>query len=201
MTDPSLRDIEIVDAETARAEETLRLRLSELWWTFVIRGVLAAAVGLAALFWPTDSIGLLLQLVGLLLVIDGGLTLFGFGRRGAAGIAGSGAVLIGLILLIWSDGLVRMAFFLLGAWALIIGVGSLITWMQMPKEAEQRSTVRNTAIASLAIGAVLVFWPGSGLVALGWAIAFAALTIAAVMFWLAANFRRAKTSLEPRDIT
>lgn len=57
-----------------------------------LRGLLAAGVGVTALFWPTGSIALLLQLVGLLLVVDGGLTLVGFGRRGAAGGVGIGAI-------------------------------------------------------------------------------------------------------------
>ncbi|NDR58681.1 HdeD family acid-resistance protein [Aliiruegeria sabulilitoris] len=191
---------EIVDDGQTQARAILSDRLAGLWWTFVLRGSLAGIVGIAALFWPAGSISLLLQLVGLLLLLDGGLTLFGLGRRGAAGGVGISAILIGLVLLIWPEGTARITFVLLGAWALIIGIGSLITWRQMPEWDPERTTARNVGIVALFIGLLLVFWPGSGLVALGWAIAFAALSVAAVMFWLALRFKRANERLRMRAV-
>ena len=142
----------------------------------------------------------MLQLVGLLLILDGGLTLFGFGRRGAAGGVGIGAILIGLVLLIWPEGTARFAFFLLGAFALITGIGSLLTWRQMPEWDQERTTARNAGLAALFVGLILIFWPGSGLVALGWAIAFAALVVAAIMFWLASRFKNVNERLKTRII-
>ena len=123
MDEPEQPRAEIVDDDRLEAREALSDKFGSLWWTFVLRGILAAGLGVAALFWPTGSISLLLQLVGLLLILDGGLTLFGFGRRGAAGGVGIGAILIGLVLLIWPEGTARFAFFLLGAFALITGIG------------------------------------------------------------------------------
>ncbi len=200
MKPPEQFEAEIVDPEQTHARELLSDRLAGLWWTFVLRGILAGVVGIAALFWPTGSISLLLQLVGVLLLLDGALTLFGFGRKGAAGGVGIGAILIGLVLLIWPEGTARFAFFLLGAWALFIGIGSLITWWQMPEWDPERSTARGVGLLASLVGLVLIFWPGSGLVALGWAIAFAAIAIAAVMFWLAARFKRAHERLQMRVV-
>ncbi|SDJ83190.1 HdeD family acid-resistance protein [Aliiruegeria lutimaris] len=200
MKPPEQLEAEIVDPEQTHARELLSDRLAGLWWTFVLRGILAGVVGIAALFWPTGSISLLLQLVGVLLLLDGALTLFGFGRKGAAGGVGIGAILIGLVLLIWPEGTARFAFFLLGAWALFIGIGSLITWWQMPEWDPERSTARGVGLLASLVGLVLIFWPGSGLVALGWAIAFAAIAIAAVMFWLATRFKRANERLQMRVV-
>ena len=39
-------------------------------------------------------------------------------------------------------------------------------------------------------GLVLLFWPGTGVVALGWALAILAFAVALVMFFLASRFRR-----------
>jgi len=111
MEDPHTPHVEIVDDDRLEAREALSDRRSSLWWAFLLRGVFAAALGIAALFWPTGSISLLLQLVGVLLILDGGLTLFGFGRRGAVGGIGLGSIVIGLILLIWPEGIARFAFF------------------------------------------------------------------------------------------
>ncbi|WP_231701116.1 hypothetical protein [Aliiruegeria sabulilitoris] len=91
MRPPEQSEAEIVHPEQTHARELLSDRLAGLWWTFVLRGILAGVVGIAALFWPTGSISLLLQLVGVLLLLDSALTLFGFGRKGASGGVGIGA--------------------------------------------------------------------------------------------------------------
>lgn len=200
MEKPKNTHAEIVDDNRFEAREAISERLAGLWWTFLVRGLLAAIVGIAALFWPSGSIALLMQLVGFLLVLDGAFTLFGFGRRGAAGGVGFFAVLTGLLLLIWPEGIARFAFVLLGAFALITGAGSFMTYRQMPEGSSERVSARNAAISALVIGAVLVFWPGSGLVALGWAIAFAALAVSIVMFLLASRFKTANERLKTRVI-
>ena len=200
MDQPETPRAEIVEDARNEMREAMSEKLASIWWTFVLRGVLAAAVGIAALFWPTGSISVLLQLVGVLLILDGGLTLFGFGRGGAVGGLGIAEIVIGLVLVIWPEGIARFAFFLLGAWATIAGISSLATWNGMPDQDPDRSTVRNVGIAALIIGIVLVFWPGSGLVALGWAIAFAALAIAVVMLWLASRFKRANERIKVRTV-
>ncbi|WP_109313393.1 HdeD family acid-resistance protein [Ruegeria sp. AU67] len=200
MTDPKNQQGEIFDDDRLDTRGALGDQLTDLWWTFLLRGILAGALGIAALFWPTGSISLLIRLVGLLLVLDGGLTLLGFGRRGLIGGFGIGALLIGLILLIWPEGVARLAFFLLGAWALIVGIGSLMAWRQLPDAHPDASTMRNSGIVALLIGLVLLFWPGSGMVALGWAIAFSALAVAAVMLWLAMRFKRAHDRVAMRVV-
>lgn len=200
MTDQDPKTGEILEDGSMADRDQLSAQLSSLWWTFLIRGVLAGAVGIAALFWPSGSIALLLRLVGALLVIDGGLTLFGVGRRGLLGGAAIGAVLIGLILLIWPEGTVKLAFFLLGAWALIIGIGSLAASQQMNEHDPQRGSMRGSGIAALIVGLVLMIWPAIALVALGWAIAFSALAIAVVMFWLANRLRSANNRIGMKTI-
>lgn len=200
MDDPEYPRAEIVEDDRLEVREALSAKLGRLWWSFFLRGLFAAGLGIAALFWPTGSISLLLQLVGLLLILDGGLTLFGFGRSGAAGGVGIGAILIGLILLVWPEGAVRFAFFLLGAFALITGAGSLLTWRRIPEWDPERTTARNAGIAAFLVGLFLIFWPGTGLVALGWAIAISSLVVAAIMFWLAARFKNANQRLKTRVI-
>ena len=55
----------------ARARDAVGEKLGEIWWAFMVRGILAAVLGLVALFWPTASIGLFLRVVGLFLLADG----------------------------------------------------------------------------------------------------------------------------------
>jgi len=200
MPDPEYPRAEIVEDDRLEAREVLNDRLGRLWWSFLLRGLVAAALGIAALFWPSGSFSLLLQLVGVLLILDGGLTLFGFGRKGAAGGMGTGAILIGLILLIWPEGTARFGFVLLGAFALITWIGSLLTWRRTQEWDPERTTTRNAGFAALFIALMLIFWPESGMVALGWAIALVALVVSAIMFLLAFRFRNAHERLRTRVI-
>ena len=59
----------------ARARDAAGEKLGQIWWAFMVRGILAAVLGLVALFWPTASIGLFLRVVGLFLLADGVTTL------------------------------------------------------------------------------------------------------------------------------
>jgi uncharacterized membrane protein HdeD (DUF308 family) len=52
----------------------------------------------------------------------------------------------------------------------------------------------------LIIGLVLMIWPAVALIALGWAIAFSALAIAAVMFWLATRLHNASDRVGMKTI-
>ena len=200
MDQPKTPDSEIIEDDRFEVREALGSRLANIWWTFFLRGLMAACVGIAALFWPTSSIALLLQFVGLLLVLDGGLALFGLGRRSAAGGVGIGSILIGVVLLIWPEGTARFSFALLGAFALINGIGSLLTWRQLPEQDPERLSARNAGIVASLIGLCLIFWPGTGLVTIGWAIAFAAISVSAIMFWLAFRFKNAKERLKIKMI-
>lgn len=81
MDKPQSLQAEIVNDDALDAREAFSERLASVLWIFSLRGLLAAGVGLVALFWPTGSISLLLKFDGVLLIVDVGLTLFGLGRE------------------------------------------------------------------------------------------------------------------------
>jgi uncharacterized membrane protein HdeD (DUF308 family) len=83
---------------------------------------------------------------------------------------------------------------------LIIGIGSLAASQQMNERDPQRGSMRGSGIAALIIGLVLMIWPAVALIALGWAIAFSALAIAAVMFWLATRLHNASDRVGMKTI-
>lgn len=200
MTDPEIRDGQIVDD----AREAVSEKMSQMWWTFLLRGLAALALGLIALFWPKQSIGVLIWVAGLFLVLDGGLTLFSAIRGADSNISktsGAVSVVIGVILVFLPVDSARFAFTILGIWAMITGISYLMTWRTIPETDPARDTARNLGVTAAIAGLVLVFWPGSGLVALSWAIAFAALVIAAVMFWMSAKFKRTHDRLKMKVVS
>lgn len=193
MSDPETETDVPPGEVAAKIRAAAGAKMGDLWWVFFVRGVLALALGLAALFWPTSSISLLLRIAGLVLVLDGAMTFFGMrrqpGQEGASA-SGIGSAVIGAALLLLPSLSAKLVFVLLGVWALFTGAGHLMTWWQMPKNDPERETSRNVSAMVLLIGIVLVFWPGSGLVGLGWIIAIVALLISALMFFLASRFKK-----------
>jgi uncharacterized membrane protein HdeD (DUF308 family) len=184
------------DLDGLRAAATQRMR--GLSRTYLLRGAIALALGLVALFWPQQSLSLLLRIAGVFLILDGAATLFGArGRAGAQADTGSGVVgvLIGIVLLLLPATSAKLAFFLIGVWALVTAGSYLVAWWQMPKGYPDRDMARNAGLLAGLAGLVLVIWPGTGLVLTGWGLALVAFVVAATMFFLAAKFRGAKTLL------
>ena len=129
--------------------QALSARMGDLWWTFMVRGILAAILGIVALFWPADSISALLRITGLFLIVDGAVTLFSFWKKtGSQAESGSGIVslVLGLVLLFLPTGSARFVFILLGLWALVRGLAHLLTWWQTPSSDPERNSARNAGI-------------------------------------------------------
>lgn len=168
-------------------------RASDLWWPFLVRGGIALFLGIAALFWPTSSIAILLRLFGLFLILDAVFWVFG-ARRSSNEMAETAPGLltgiVGLALLFIPATSARLVFIMLGIWALITAAGYLLTWWRAPSADPDRESARNVGLLALAGGAILLVWPGTGVVALGWVLAILAFAVAAVMFFLASRFRR-----------
>jgi uncharacterized membrane protein HdeD (DUF308 family) len=181
-------------AEFARKEgATIGDKASDLWWTFLARGLIALFLGIAALFWPTSSISVLLRLFGLFLVLDAVFWVFGARRISdemAESAPGLLTGIVGLALLFVPATSAKLVFILMGVWALITGAGYLLTWWRAPSEDPERDSARNVGLFALAGGLVLLVWPGTGVVALGWALAILAFAVASVMLFLASRFRR-----------
>ena len=65
------------------------MHAGRVWWVFLLRGVLAAALGIFALIWPALTLQILVLFVGAYLIADGVMGLchgsFDPPRRAAVG--------------------------------------------------------------------------------------------------------------------
>lgn len=99
-----------------------------IWYWPVVRGVLAVAFGLLAMFLPRDVPGLLVQVFGAFVLVDGVVSLVdGLRRRGTqAGSVNLGigvvAVAFGAALVFLPDVFLTIAVVLIGIWAMIFGL-------------------------------------------------------------------------------
>lgn len=170
-------------------------RLGDLWWWFMVRGALAAVLGLCALIWPGVTLEILIVLVGIFCLADGLTGLFGALRAAdrASGLAQALVSLAaGLVLLFWPGATIRVLLVVFGAWLLFIGIGQILAARREALDADDRRVMTTIGGLAALIGLVLVVWPGSGVVAISWLIAIAALLLAALLVFVALRLKRVK---------
>ena len=179
-----------------------RLPAGGIWWVFMLRGVLAAVLGVTALIWPTLTINILVLFVGAYLIADGVMGLVVASRRGASPgrwLQPAVSALIGLLLVFWPGESARTLFVVLGAAALFIGISQVISARRFGIDAMDRQLMTTAGVAAGILGVVLIFWPGVAVVTLSWIIAACALLVAAVLIFLGVRFKRARLVVEGRS--
>ena len=175
-------------------EARARTPTGQIWWVFMLRGVLAATLGLFALIWPTLTLQILVLLVGAYLIADGVMgLLIAFRRSANAGrmLQPAVSVILGLLLVLWPGESARTLFVILGVAALFLGISYVVTARRFGVDAMDRQLMTGAGVVASLLGVVLIVWPGAGVVTLSWIIAAAALAMAAVLIFLAMRFREA----------
>ena len=89
---------------------------------------------------------------------------------------------------------------MIGAWALFTGVTQNLAARRPEVPGDERSTMSTIGAIAAVVGLVLIVWPGSGVVVIGWVIAIAALALAALLITLALRLKRVKERMDARDL-
>lgn len=163
------------------------------------RGLLALALGLAALFWPTATLVLLIRLVAIYALVDGVVGLVSAFRAQdlrsnlAPGLI---SIAVGLILLVWPGLTGRLLLIIVGLWALL--QGAMLVLAGIETEADDLDRMPAIIIGAVAaiVGLVLAIWPGTGAVTIAWAVGIAALLIGASLGYLALRLRKIDKRVE-----
>lgn len=171
----------------------------QIWWVFMLRGVLAAVLGVFALLWPTLTLQILVLFVGAYLIADGVMGLVVALRQAATGgrlLQPVVSVVIGLLLVLWPGESARTLFVVLGAAALFIGISYLVTARRYAVDAMDRQLMTTVGVIAAVLGVILIVWPGAAVVTLSWIIAAAALLMAAVLIFLGVRFKQLGVRVE-----
>jgi len=176
-----------------------RPRMGRIWWVFILRGLLAAALGVFALIWPTEIVEIMVLLVGAYLIADGVMRLVLALRQAAPGgwlLQPVTSMVIGLIVVLWPGQSARVLFMVLGAGALFIGISYVVTARRYALDAVDRRLATSAGIVAAVLGTILMIWPGVAVVSVSWMIAALALLAAAVLIFLGVRFKRSQARIE-----
>ena len=189
---------ERLQAAAAGAKDRVSNKLGEIWWAFLVRGLLALALGVGALFWPEATLTLLVQLVAVFALLDGAAAILSaFRTRDPVThlLPGLVSLAVGAVLLFMPSVTVRLLLIILGIWALFQGGSLLLAARQLDTTDPNRGAVVTLGVIAAIIGGILLAWPASGAVAISWLIAALAFLLAALMIFLALRLRRVEQRL------
>jgi len=186
---------------TARGYRVGNVPPGSVWWSFLLRGVFATALGLFALLWPTLSVSVLALAVGFYLIADGTAGLIAALRAGARDRALLQPVVslaIGTVLVLWPEGSLQLLLAAFGAWLGVVGLNQVLNARQFAAGDPARTALLAIGAIVALLGLVLLLSPGGGLVLITWAIGLAALVVGAHLSFFALQLRRLQRGLDVR---
>jgi uncharacterized membrane protein HdeD (DUF308 family) len=163
-----------------RVEKTAGTQLTKMRWALGLSGVLAIAVGVVILLWPGISLFALTILFGAYALATG---LVGFftaftaqanGERGWLIVSSLLGIAVGLIVLIWPDISELALLYVIGAYAILLGIIVIGGAFWLPVDGGDTVLLILGGIVSILFGIVMFASPGDGaLVTLSLIAAFA----------------------------
>lgn len=164
--------------------------LSHNWWVVVLRGLAGMAFGLVTFFAPGISLAALVLVFGAYAFADGVLAIIGAIRREHPGnrwwlllLEGIAGIAAGVVTLLWPGITALVLLYVIAAWALVTGVLEIAAAIRLRKAIKGEWLLILSGILSVALGVMLVLWPGPGALALviwigAYAFVFGALLLA-----------------------
>ncbi len=184
------------------------------WRMLAVRGVAAVLFGVAALVWPDLTLWALVVLFGAIVLVDGVMALVAAftrsqeteGTRGLLILHGLLGIAVGAITFFWPGITAVALLFVIATWAFLIGVLRIVGAVRLRKVIDNEWLLALTGLLWIALGAILVVTPGTGALAIVWAIGLIALLAGVVELGLAWKVRRIQQAgraelLRPRPVT
>lgn len=135
-------------------------------WSLIVRGLLAFLVGLVFIIWPGATLLLVLILFPFLVVVDGIFAIvIGVKSTQRSGLhylipIGVLEIVIGILILFWPSITVVAFAFIMGLWALVVGICEIIVSLadkEMKKGA--RLPFLLVGIITIILGILILFYP------------------------------------------
>ena len=170
--------------------------LARHWWAVGLRGLVAIIFGILALVVPGITLIVLIAFFGADVLIDGVIAIYlairgrennrNWGWLLVEGIAG---VLIGIITFRWPGVTTFVLLAFIAAWAIITGVMEIFEAIELRRVINNEWLLILSGAVSVLFGVLLLFFPGSGALALVWLIGLFALIFGILLLVLAWRLR------------
>ena len=152
--------------------------LNAPWWALVLQGLFVLVLGILAMVYPDITLEIFLMLFGALVLIQGIFAIIGsFVVKSEDPmwvlllIGGLVSVILGSIALFWPDITAIILLWLIGAWALVVGLVMLIYAIKVRKaEVAGKEVQAVLGIIGIVFGLVAFAWPEETAMTIVWII-------------------------------
>ncbi len=152
--------------------------LNAPWWALVLQGLLVLVLGILAMTYPDITLEIFLMLFGALVLIQGIFAIIGSFVVKAEDpmwilllMGGIVSVILGSVALFWPDLTAIILLWLIGAWALVVGLVMLIYAIKVRKaEVAGKEVQAVMGIIGIVFGLVALAWPEQTAMTIVWII-------------------------------
>lgn len=180
-------------------DRELLIAVADDWWLLLLRGLAAVAFAVIAFLWPAITLAALVYLFGIYAIVDGLASIWAAfnvpGRAGSRwwlGLSGAVSILAGIVAFVYTGMTASVLLVVIAVWAIIIGVLQLFAAIDLWKVVDNAWWLIFSGLLSIAFGAALIAWPGTGALALIWTIAWFWLFFGCMFIGLAFELKKFK---------
>jgi uncharacterized membrane protein HdeD (DUF308 family) len=166
------------------------------WWALALRGLAAVIFGLLAFVWPDITLTALVFLFGAYALVDGVLAIIAgikshgeFKRWGLLLLQGILSVAAGVFAFVVPAMTALVLLILIASWAIVTGTFQIAAAIQMRKHIKGEWLLALGGVGSILFGAVLLFYPAAGALAMIWIIGTYAIVFGVLLIALGFKLR------------
>ena len=170
-----------------------------------VRGCVAIAFGVALLVWPGIGLRAMALLFGAYSFADGVVALYTAaaeapkGERWWLALHGIAGVIVGVVAFVWTDLSALALLYVIGTWAIVLGVIELGAALAAPAATgSARTMLALHAVLGITFGVVMWWRPGAGALASITLVATFAIVTGATRIALAIQLRRGTNAMASR---
>jgi len=169
--------------------------LSRNWWAVLLRGLAGILFGIITFFAPAISLAALVLLFGAYALVDGVLAIVSAVRRRGADrwwlllLEGLVGIAAGVLTFLWPAITAIALLYVIAAWALVTGAFEIAAAIRLRKAITGEWLLALSGIFSIALGVLLVLFPGPGALAVTIWIGAYAFVFGALLFALGLRLR------------
>ena len=170
--------------------------LGRNWWMVALRGILAVAFGLYALFVPGLALAAIIMAFGVVVLLGGILAIVAGVRRRAEHqpswafiVEGIVCVAFGLLALIKPGATALAWLYLISGFAVVSGILHIVAGVELRKQVEGEWALILNGILTTVLGILMVLLPWAGLLSLVWLVGAYSLFFGVLLLVLAIRLR------------
>jgi uncharacterized membrane protein HdeD (DUF308 family) len=170
--------------------------LAKNWWLEVLRGVAAVIFGVLAFVWPGLTLLTLVLFWGAYALVDGVLAIVAAIKGGNPmprwwlAIVGLAGIVAGVLTFLVPGITALVLLVFIAVWAIVLGVMEIYGAIRLRKEIEGEWLLILNGVLSVLFGAILLWRPGVGALAVVWIIGAYAIILGVIYIALGLKLRK-----------